>query len=181
MAGCELFTTRPAEIPTGSNGEGWVFPSSPEIALTNITSSVGRRSSSDYLHSLANPSVGLPTFRFRSDPQTANANPGVFDGWNYDRETQFTQALFSPGNLPNDSISVFDLTIQHQSRVNDTSDVICGYSAHLGHKLDRLPRLMTGQAGFRILRATDGGWYITEWSDVRTSDQPCWSDLKAGL
>jgi len=181
IVGCDLFSTRAPEPPDGGGNSGWRFPSSPSIVLDNLSSSVGRRSSSDYIRTLAAQESGLPNFEFIPDQQTATINPGVFDGWNLDREVSFGQSLFAPANLPLDSLAVLDLTVERQTSIADTAIISCSYHLHLGLASDRAPRDMTGRAEYRILKANDGGWYIQRWTDARVAGESCWSDLKAAL
>ncbi len=177
--GCELFTTRAVEPPTGSSGEGWTLPLNPRAVVDNLENAIGRRSDVDYLRSLASDDVGLEPFQFYADPQTMVNFPSLFDDWSTKQETNFAQSLFSPSNLPLDSIVTVSFNIEQETVIGDSSSLNARYELNLGHVRDNAPRQMEGRLDLYMLRGDDGGWYIQRWYDVRIGGQQCWSDLKA--
>lgn len=179
ITGCELFSTRAVETPTGTSGEGWVLPLSPLTVMENLISSIGRRSDVDYMRSFASQDNGMQQFSFYPDPQSESSYPGVFEGWSNPHEEAFIQSLFSPTNLPLDSIAEFRFEVQQETVLGDSSSINAYYSLHLGHVRESVARNVDGRLEFYLLRGQDGGWYIQRWYDVRIGDQPCWSDLKA--
>ena len=178
LSGCDLFSTREPETPTGGGSGGWQFPYTPQQALDNITDAVGRRSSVDYIRSLASPDIGLDSFLFQADPGAAANHPLLFADWRLDDETAFAQVLFSSATLPLDSIAELELTDEEVAVVGDSSRVRGGYDLHLGHLRGAAPRQMSGQLEWSLARGSDGGWYITVWRDYRAAAS-CFSDLKA--
>lgn len=179
VVSCGLFSTRTPETPEGSGNEGWTFPESPEIVLTNLNSAMGRRSSADYTRLFVQDNNTPLGYKFEPDASAAASNPGLFDGWNVTREQKHSQSLFSPTNLPLDSLVLLETTIDRQTSIGDTTDISFGYVLHLGHKVDGRPRDFEGRAEFRLLRQSDGGWYVFIWADTRATGKACWSDLKA--
>lgn len=177
LTGCELFTTRQPEPPTGPGG-GWQFPQDPPRVLQNLSESVGRRSTVDYLRSLASSEVNLPAFQFIADPAAAAKYPERFAEWGLSEETAHIQALFASSNLPLDSLAGLVFTGSLQQLQGDTVWITSGYQLHLGHRRDDAPRDVSGQLEFRLLRGADGGWYIQRWTDQRYGGKACWSDLK---
>jgi len=178
VTGCDLFTTRTPEEPTGSSGEGWNLPLNPRDVLTNMENSIGRRSDVDYAHNFSSEESGLPLFRFVADPQSVADNPGRLDSWGLTEEKRYAQTLFNPANLPLDSIASVAFAVTQEQLFGDSARVNAGYNLHLGH-LRSAPRVMEGQLEFNLLRGNDGGWYIHRWSDLRAGGHACWSDLKA--
>jgi len=178
LGGCELFTTREPEAPTGGGSGGWQFPLTPQQTMDNITDAVGRRSSVDYIRSLASPDAGLTSFLFQADPSAAANHPQLFADWGLDDETAFAQALFSSATLPLDSIAALDLDPQPATVIGDTARIRAQYDLHLGHKRGSAPRQMSGQLEWTLQRGSDGGWYIRLWNDYRNGSAPCFSDLK---
>jgi len=175
LSGCELFTTREPEPPTGASGGDWVFPSEPCIVLDNLQSAVGRRSSVDYMRSFGIGAV--ESFSFIPDPKT-NANfPGRFDGWDLARERKFVESIFTKVTLPNDSIAELNLEVDRSTELGDSAEITARYNLHLGHDLDEGPREMEGRAEFSLRRGNDGGWRIGTWTDFRSIGS-CLSDLK---
>jgi hypothetical protein len=181
FVGCELFTTRSPEDPEGGGSGVWQFPTSPEVVLMNLESAMGRRSAVDYSRLFTLPENNLPAYVFEADPNSNAANPGVFEHWSVLNEQKHSQSLFSPANLPLDSLAQLELTVERQTLLGDSATVSCSYVLHVGHLSDGIPREMAGQASFRLLRGSDGGWYIQYWSDLRRAGTGCWSDLKAAF
>jgi hypothetical protein len=179
LVSCDLFSTRTPEPPTGSDNQGWTFPESPEIALANLHSAMGRRSSADYIRVFVSESSSSLGYVFQPDPVTISANPGKFDNWSVTNERQHSQSLFAPTNIPLDSLLNLETTVDRQTVVGDTAIISFGYLLHVGHKVDNRPRDFEGRADFRLIRFEDGGWYVVNWNDVRQTGKACWSDLKA--
>ncbi|MBM3328583.1 MAG: hypothetical protein FJY67_03800 [Calditrichaeota bacterium] len=176
LAGCELFTTRTAEPPSGPVG-GWTFPSSPRVVVQNLESAVGRRSGPDYIRSFAGADAGSAGFTFIPDKQTAATHSERFLNWNYEREERFAQNLFRPAVLPYDSLSEFTSSIDRETILGDSSSLVAQYTWRAGHLNNPAPRDLSGRMDLTLRRASDGGWYIEKWSDSRTGGD-CLSDLK---
>ena len=179
LCGCELFSTRSVEDPSGSSGVGWVLPLKPRTVLDNMQTAVGRRSSVDYLRSFASEDLGLEPFQFIADPQTSVNYKPTFDDWGIKQETAYAQALFSSANLPLYSLSEVSFVVEQETVLGDSATLNAHYDLHIEHLRDTAPRIMEGHLEFRLLRGNDGGWYIQQWSDVRLGGQKCWSELKA--
>ena len=179
LNGCELFTTRTPEEPTGSSEEGWQFPFTPSIIIENLVSAVERRSVADYMRAFETGELESSQLEFIPDPETVSNYPGVFDSWDNKRERTHVQSLFSPANLPYDSLATINLSIDRETVIGDSADITAQYVLHLGHLRDSAPRNMEGRLEFRLRRSEQYGWYICRWIDYRLAGRPCWSDLKA--
>ncbi|MFH0766183.1 MAG: hypothetical protein V2A61_07165 [Calditrichota bacterium] len=173
-AGCNLFTTRAPEEPNPGSG-GWQFPQSPQIAVENLESSVGRRSAVDYMRCFES-GEGNDTLAFIPDPQSDALKPGLFDDWGLEKERRHVESLFA--NLSLDSVADLHLTVERLTLLADSSDLTGSYRLYLGHSRDLAPREMEGRLEFRLHRGPDGGWYIDRWTDTRNGEMDCWSDLK---
>lgn len=177
--GCELFSTREPESPTGLSNSGWLFPRDPRTVLENLSNAIGRRSSVDYLRTFSTDETEELGFIFIPDPKTVNNYPGHFDRWNLERERKCAEALFNPGVLPLDSISAFSFEIDFETVIGDSADISAIYNLHIGNVLENAPRQMEGRIGFKMERGENGEWTVQKWTDFRTTGEPCWSDLKA--
>jgi len=178
LISCEFFTTRTPEPPEGTGQTGWRFPESPEIALTNLSSAMARRSSADYIRVFISVEQNRFVYRFEPDPGTVSANPGRFDNWNIESERRHSQAMFAPSTTPLDSLVTIETAFDRQNILGDTAGVTIAYKLHVGHLSQGKPHDFEGRSEFRLLRQDDGGWYITDWIDTRSTGQACWSDLK---
>ena len=177
--GCELFTTREPESPTGSSSSGWQFPRNPRTVLENLSNSIGRRSSVDYLRTFSSEEAEENGFIFIPDPKTINNHLGHFDGWGVERERKYAEALFNPGVLPLDSISSLSYEVDFETVIGDSADISAIYGLHLGISdvLENAPHRMEGRMDFKLVRGTDGEWIVKRWKDYRIAGEPCWSDL----
>lgn len=179
LTGCELFTTRTPEKSSGSSEQGWQFPFTPSIIIENLVSAVGRRSVADYMQAFETGELESSQMEFIPDPETVSNYPGVFESWSNKRERSHVQSLFSPVNLPYDSLAVLELSIDRETVIGDSADISAQYVLHLGHLRDSAPREMEGRLEFRLRRSEQYGWYVCRWIDYRLAGRPCWSDLKA--
>jgi len=179
VCGCELFTTRTPETPTGTSGDEWRFPFTPQTVLENLISAVESRSTVDYMRNFEAGGADSAGFEFLPDPETAANYPGVFDDWNAKDELAWVQSLFSPSNIPPDSLTRLEVTTNRETVIGDSADLTAQYSLHVGHIRPTVPRDMAGRLKFKLLRASSGGWYVFRWADFRSPDHACWSDLKA--
>ena len=180
LISCDLFSTRVPDEPEDSSASEWQFPYSPRIVVKNLEIAVGRRSIVDYMRSFSDTSEAEMSFQFEADSETQLRYPGLFDNWGSDNERSHVQALFSPANLPLDSLA--ELAVQLESDpvlTGDSAEIYADYEMHIGHLNESAPRQMEGQLYFVLKRAVDGGWYLVFWRDVRLTGHDCWSDLKA--
>ncbi|MDP8240291.1 MAG: hypothetical protein P9X24_14475 [Candidatus Hatepunaea meridiana] len=179
LTGCDLFTTRTPEEPEEGTNIEWQFPHTPRLVAENLEVAVGRRSSVDYMKSLITGNADIPEFIFEADPNTKSNNPGLFDDWDIECERSFIQSLFSPSNLPLDSLAELTIELTREPiPMGDSAGLSAEYNLYLGHTRDTAPRQMQGQLSFRLRREEDGGWYIQYWQDERIGGSQCWSDLK---
>ncbi len=180
LSGCGLFSTRTPEEPEGGSNIEWQFPRTPRIVVENLEVAVGRRSSVDYMRSFSTEDVGSAEFVFEADPDAEANNPDVFEDWDIERERNHVQSLFSPSNLPLDSLAELLIEITREPVIlGDSADLSAEYELAVGHLRDAAPRRMDGYLDFSLKRADDGGWYIRFWRDKRIAGHHCWSDLKA--
>lgn len=177
LSGCELFSTRDPETPTGSSSGQWQFPTEPAVVLDNLQNAVGRRASVDYMRSFGIGEEDILVFL--PDPKTVANHPGRLDGWGYYREQKFVESLFNPAVLPLDSIASLTMEITRSSTLADSAEISASYLLHLGHTVENAPIEMEGRTEFLLNRGSDGGWRIHQWTDFRSSGAACLSDLKA--
>ena len=88
------FATRTAEPPRKSQSN-WIQPTSPAYVIINLKNAMQEKNKSNYLRCLADTSVSIKDFLFFPEPAVANANPGVFDRWSKDAESNYINQLYS--------------------------------------------------------------------------------------
>ena len=175
------FQLRKSEPP--SQGVSRRVPATqPEMVLTNLKSAVAERNLENYMKCFADSVGGGKRFRFVPDPTTQIQNPGVFANWNLESERRYANYLFS--QIPKDSTAslVFGLETEQTYVKQDTTVFIRDYTLNVHHTLsgDQYPRKATGRSEFHLCQV-QGEWVIFYWNDRRSSDQTCWSDIKASF
>ena len=176
-SGCDWFTTREPEEPTGGSKVEWEFPSSPRIVVDNLEVSVGQQSVRNYMLTFSAEDGENVEFTFIPDPQTEANNPAKFESWSLEQERNHVTSLFE--KLPEDSLVLFIDRNWELVVLGDSADLSAEYELNIGQVGDIASRLMAGYLDFALKRSKDGGWYVTHWQDKRTIEPYCWSDLKA--
>jgi hypothetical protein len=172
------FATREPEPPQKSQSS-WIQPTSPNYVLVNLKNAMQEKNKSNYLRCLADTSVSPKEFIFSPEPAVANANPGVFDRWDKEAESNYINQLYS--HLPKDSLITVTFNRLKETTFQDSVILLQNYAIKMQDKCDETICFnnLAGQAEFRLLRTSDDFWYIHRWSDVAISDSLTWSDLKA--
>jgi len=168
--------------PPSQGGDRRVPATRPELVLTNLKSAIAERNLENYMKCFADSVGGGKGFRFVADPTTRIQNPGVFANWNLNAEKHYANYLFS--QIPKDSTAnlAFGLQTEQTYVRQDTTIFILDYTLNVQHTLsgDQYPRKAVGQSEFHLCQI-QGEWVIFYWDDRRSSEQPCWSDIKASF
>ena len=172
------FSTRDPESPN-SNQSSWIQPTSPSYVMTNLRNAIAEKNITNYMRCLADTSLSSKQFRFVAEATGANANPGLFLRWGIEEERNYLNQLIL--FLPKDSTSQVSLSSLKEDTFPDSAILIQDYRLITKYKCEagECPKVMSGQAEFRLIRNTEDFWYIHRWSDYATGDEPSWSALKA--
>ncbi len=172
------FATREPEPPLKSQSS-WIQPTSPSYVLINLKNAMQEKNKSNYLRCLADTSVSSKEFIFYPEPAVANANPGIFDRWDKEAESNFINQLYS--HLPKDSLINVAFNRLNETTFQDSVTLLQNYAITMQDKCTETAcfQHLAGQAEFRLVRTQDDVWYIHLWRDVSVSDSLTWSDLKA--
>ena len=173
------FSTREPEKPRQEQSS-WIQPTSAYITLTNLRNAVAEKNVTNYMKSLADTSYAPQQFRFYADPAVANANPTLFEKWDFEKEQQYSNHLKT--FLPKDSTSYFSMTlISEIPAEQDSAVLIQDYHLEVHFRCDQpeCPTIREGQAEFRLVKSNEDLWYIHRIIDRSTGDLPTWSALRA--
>lgn len=175
------FETRTPEPPRGQKSN-WIPPTAANLVLTNMEFAIRERNSLNYLRCLSDSAVTGKRFRFNADPLVSKNYPTLFSSWNKSNEESYINQLFV-SYLPKDSISQIQLVFQRENVYQDSTIFLYNYKLKIGHTYasDQCPRLVEGQAEFRLIRNELGEWSIYHWTDYRTGEKETWSQIKACL
>lgn len=150
------------------------------MVIENLKNSLGRRSAAEYIRNFSDLPEG-DVFRFIPDQETVVSFPGRFLDWDLERERKFSESIFAPSVLPNDSIASLEIVIEREILGTDSAEIVGQYELNLNHVLEDVPNAMFGQVQFSLVRNDEGTWAIRSWQDTRLSGFSCWSDLKASF
>ncbi|MDK9699780.1 MAG: hypothetical protein OEM52_06530 [bacterium] len=173
-SGCLLLSNRNAESPTDEGG-GRTPPLTAAELLSTLETAIVQRNTVLYMQSFDSDS-----FRFIPDEESATRYGAVFNDFNYTRELRFSQSLFNRVNLPVDSVSEADFTLLSEQPALSGLQVETAYTIRLGLTV-AVEQTVTARATLMLVRATDGGYSILSWRDIRTGTAPTISEWKAVL
>lgn len=178
LVSCENpFATREAEPPI-TNQSSWIQPTSATIVMANLKNAISEKNISNYMRCLADTANSPKSFVYFAEPSVALKNPGVFARWHKQEELNFMNQLML--YLPRDSASVLSFKTLRETPTADSLVFLNEYTLRLGLKCEGdCPRLLTGQAEFRLVKTDEDLWYIHRWSDFSTGSGTTWSELRA--
>lgn len=174
LAGCDLFSTREPEPPTGNQNSG-DLALEPEEVFPLMASSFAVRDPDLYL--------GLidEEFRCQASPDTYS-DPSFFEQWTYNSEVNYVRSLLTPDFLPTDSLGLLEFpeTLYEQSWP-DSSVFRKSYRLELHSTAEEVPVLYEGRFSVTVIRGEDNGWRILRWVDEDRIAGSTWSELRALL
>lgn len=172
---CNPFATRKAEEPVEERSSREI-PSDPEAVLRNLQNAISEKNVTNYMSCLTD---SAQKFRFIPEQSVKENNPGLFENWDLQKERNYINQLFT--YLPADSVRKLSFEYISNTVFPDSVLVKRKYLLEVRHTLkDRVPQRVIGQADFWMFQ-DDGYWYIYRWEDIRTTEQPSWSSIKAGF
>jgi hypothetical protein len=165
VGGC-LFAPRVAEPPQTGDIVVYLDQIEPWAAWDNLQTSAGATHAPGWEGAIS------PTgFIYKPDDAAENPNPGVFAGWDRDREIAFINALFNSG------VEIVALMRNPEFRVPPTSGSKSVWESVIydlkvtTNGVDGSTLRYRGSA--RITFSLEGNfWYITEWEDLVGENDP---------
>lgn len=176
ITGCDLFSTRPTEPPTGS-GSPWIAPSTADQVFVNMKQAMAELNSQNYLRCFFSPDDGDLTYLFVPNPSSSGWP--LTTPWGYAEESQTIQYLFSlltPGTAP---FLAFGEENEFIYGNLDSVRLTQTYTLVAPTSDPTLPQEVSGRSDFYLAPTSTGYWAIYRWEDLEGS--PSWTELKAGL
>lgn len=177
LTGCELFQTRNAEPPDTGNVGVFLQPDRPEVVLENLISAVENLNAVNYSRCLIESG-----FRFNPSNTALNSSPEIWASWSVeDERTYFNNLRAAATNNSGHRLSLLNISTELSS--NDSRQVFADYTLTVLHNRSNLgvPTTISGTIALRLQLEEDGLWSIREWTDISTSGEYSWSDLKAAF
>jgi len=162
ISGCGLFEPRTPEQPGG--GGTWVPPTTPEIVLDNLATSMKQKVIANYgLNFTAD-------FVFHPDPsdsiQLTATQPYTYDNWTDSIEVRVAQTIF-------DETAAFDLAFtKRDTTIFVDPDHCVFYYKYFLQVTSRAggTEYYRGLVEFHLRREGGANWYIYVWIDKRDPD-----------
>lgn len=178
LPGCSLFEPRDPEQPSQS-GLNLPPPTTPEIVISNLQSSIANPNLQNYINCFSNPSTNPRGFTFVPSPSAVARYGTVLSSWTYDKEYVFMQTLIP--KAPTSGFSGLQLTLRTSLIFSDSVDFTYDYVFDFETKPENnFPRTARGSLEFKIGVDSRGWWSIYYWrdNDVPQSTDNTWSAFK---
>lgn len=180
---CDLFSTRPTESPQDS-GSAWIYPTQVSQVFTNMSQAIMDLNGDHYMRCFFTPDDTLETFLFFPNPSYVSWPLPLSDPWDYDKEYQATNYLFSLISPGSSGFLAFlsegELVYGNEDSVwvTKTYTMVIPY----GDPTLPLPGEIKGRADFYLAKNSTGYWAVYRWEDIESLEgYASWTDLKAGL
>ncbi len=174
------FTTREPELPS-QNTSGFLDRSSVENVFLNLQAAFTDRNVETYVQSFVDSTRSERRFEFAPDEGVALSQPGIFLGWDLDRERRYFSRMLQA--TPADSVlALFLVEADREPPRSSTAVITQDYTIVVEHSSPSggLGGDINGQARFFLERDEFGDWAIYRWEDTKTEpDNFSWSELKA--
>lgn len=167
-SGCSLFEPRDPQPPSQS-GSSFVPPTSPDIVISNLQSSIAQKNAQNYIRCFSDP------FRFVPSTEAAAQYPGVLNSWTRSQEYDYMVNLISRA-IPN---GVSSLLLTQTASIVTADSVIYNYDYvfTFQHTEASFPPMARGNLQFAI-GVDNSNWSIYRWSDFKTTADISWSSFK---
>jgi hypothetical protein len=174
-AGCDLFSTRDPEPPTGGSST-FTPATSPDLVLSNLEHAVAERNVGNYLRCLVDSVNSARAFAFIPTAAAAGRYPATFASWSVASERSAFSALVAV--TPSGATSSLVLAGGFTVVAADSAVYEGTYSLTFPHGIAGTPETAHGTVQFILTPDRNSIWAITRWIDVPVESEPSWSDLK---
>lgn len=175
FAGCDLFETREPEPPTQPRSNFQVA-ATPEILISNLKNSLSDKDVENYLACFTDSSFSSKQFFFSASSASAALFPFLIDDWDKNDERQYFQRMISSID---DALPIL-LTLNNESSSpqGDSLFYTASYVLQVPHNDENIPKNFQGELRFNMAVDSRLIWTIYFWQDIKSGDEPSWSDLK---
>lgn len=179
IVSCDLLSPRDPELPDQNDNILFQQPNSPSIVIENLVNAFQGKNPVNFIRCFQDQDLN-DEFEFRASQNVAAENPGIFTGWDLNREENVTRSIFNSLNL-NISPTLI-LSNVESTRNNRIEQYTADYKIIIQHTLDEnIEQEYAGSLRFNIEGTTDDFWYITQWFDYTSSSSTItstWSKMK---
>jgi hypothetical protein len=178
-AGCDIFSTRSAEMPTQPRSD-FTPAATEDILIQNLISSLKDKDVNTYLLCLSDTSFTSKKFQFFPSSEAASQYPSLTDNWNRKSEEDYFRNLA----IKTKDNSQITLILNESSRNNlgDSTFYTASYTLSVpfvNSSSDIITKTYEGILTFKMVRDSRSVWSIYFWQDSKNSNSSSsWSDLK---
>jgi hypothetical protein len=181
IAGCDIFSTRSAEMPTQPRSD-FTPAATEDILIQNLINSLKDKDVNTYLICLSDTLTGKE-FQFLPSSEAAAQYPSLTDNWNRKSEEDYFKNL-SIKTKDNSQITL-SLTESSRNNFGDSTFYTATYTLSVpfvNSSSDIITKIYEGTLTFKMVRDDRTAvWSIYYWQDNKNStsnSNPSWSDLK---
>ncbi|MBK6915458.1 MAG: hypothetical protein IPH11_17980 [Ignavibacteriales bacterium] len=172
--GCDIFTTRDAEIPLLPR-DSFQTAVTPEILIENFVNSLRDKNPDNYVVCFADSSFSTIPFLFSPSSEALSQFPDLLNDWTVKNERQYFINIANKITADQPMTLVLDQV--NQSLQGDSVFYEASYALNVPHT-DQFPVNYAGVLRFNIKRDSRAVYVISFWQDIKNGELPTWSELK---
>ena len=176
--GCDLFSTRDAELPNQSRSN-YQTPVTPDILIQNLINSLNDKNLENYLLSFSDPNFTNKIFSFSASSSAISQFPALANNWGINNEQQYFNNLIS--KVQKDQPITLNLSNISSSPQGDSLFYTASYFINIPSISADIQPNYQGELRFSMVRDSRAIWTIYFWQDTKNSNLPSWSELKGRL
>ena len=174
LSGCDLLSTRDPEEPNTPRSD-YLPAISPDILFSNMQNAFEEKIIENYMASFVDPAfISIPFIFIPSAGATA-VFPNLSD-WNINAERQYFNNLIT-ATIPNLPITL-SLENEIKNTFGDSAVYQFDYEISIPVNDESIPKEYKGSLIFNIYLDVQNQWVISRWQDIKSSENPSWSELK---
>lgn len=174
ITGCELFTTREAELPDQGRSN-FQQATEPEIVISNLKNSFTDKNVQNYLACFVDTAFSSRKFSFLPSSQAVSQYPFLADGWDLSDERQYFSSVIA--GVQKDFPLTLLMNDENFTRSGDTVLYSASYFISIPITQPEI-NVYQGSLQFHMVNDARSVWVIYFWQDIKLPDLPSWSELK---
>jgi hypothetical protein len=175
LYGCEVFTSREAELPEQPRSN-YQVATSIDLLMQNFTNSLLDKNTQNYLSCFTDSSFSKKKFVFIPSAESISQFPILIQNWNKHNEEHYFNNLCS--KLSQDVGITIVFTNISMNPQGDSAFYSANYSLAVPHKDIVSPKFFQGEIKLKLIRDSRLIWTIYSWQDLKNSSNSSWSELK---
>lgn len=175
LSSCTLFETREPDPPDSGAGTPFIQPDRAEIVLQNLENAVKDLNVRNYLNCL-----NEETFTYQPTGEAQNSDPDLWSGWGFASEENYFNNLRSSAQSGSGN-SLQLSNIESETLSSTEQQISVNYVLNVNHNrnTDGIPVTAQGRMILYLVAGDDGLWSISGWTDLSTSGEFSWSDMRS--